>query len=838
MNIRDKFYLVLRTTLLMGLLSILIAITTVAAVKWYFIPQLPSVELLRDIRLQVPLQIYTKDKAFIAEYGEQRRIPLADGQIPPLLVKAILAAEDNRFFEHSGVDLKGLLRAVVSLLKTGEKRQGGSTITMQVARNFFLTHKRTFARKFSEILLSFKIEEELTKEEILRLYLNKIFFGNHAYGVGAAAQIYYGAEINKLTLAQLAMIATLPKAPSANNPINNPKRALERRNYILRRMLSLKYINAEEYKVAVNTPITAKIYKLVPKIDGLYVAEMVRSYLIKRFGKDVTHSGYRVFTTIDSSLQKKANVAVRKNLLRYDKRHGYTGAIDNVPIPKKIEKEEIPKWAAKALQKYPVLGDLVPSIVLKVRRKSIVAFNSKAGEFTIKWSGLSWARRYITSYRRGRYPRSARSIVKPGDVIMAVPKISAAKKEDETSKEQPLIEVDMQNLKFKDVKWRLSQIPKVEGALITINPKDGAIIALSGGFHYFNSKFNRVTQAKRQPGSTFKPFIYSAALARGFSSNSSINDAPIVYKLGGGKRWRPRNYSKRYYGWTTLRKALAYSHNVSAVRLLEKVGVDYTINYLTNFGFKKKGMPKNYTIALGTGEVTPLKLVTGYAVFANGGFRVKPYFIDRIEDSYGKIIYSSNPLKICRRCPVEILTSKIDEDKELLTSHDNCDQIPRYAPKAITSHNAYSMTSMLKDVIRIGTAKKAKKLKRSDIAGKTGTTSNLRDAWFVGYNSDIVTAVWIGFDKPRSLGYKETGGRTALPMWIDFMRVAFKGKPIKSLPKRYRYSASAKKRSKRNKRTSKGKKSKKSKKSKKKSKKRRKKKRTVKKSSVIPEQLF
>ncbi|HHB92202.1 MAG TPA: hypothetical protein ENK59_03195, partial [Thioploca sp.] len=417
---------------------------------------------------------------------------------------------------------------------------------------------------------------------------------------------------------------------------------------------------------------------------------------------------------------------------------------------------------------------------------------------------------------------NARSIVKPGDIIMAVPKISSKTKEDKTSKEQPLIEVDMQNLKFKDVSWRLSQIPQVEGALITINPKDGAIIALSGGFHYFNSKFNRVTQAKRQPGSTFKPFIYSAALSRGFSANSSINDAPIVYKISGGKRWRPRNYSKRYYGWTTLRRALAYSHNVSSVRLLEKVGVDYTRNYLTNFGFNKKNMPNNLTIALGTGEVTPLKLVTGYAVFANGGFRIKPYFIDRIEDSHGKVIYSSNPLKICRRCPVEILTSKLDETKDLLTSYDNCDQIPRYAPKAITSHNAYSMTSMLKDVIRIGTAKKAKQLKRSDIAGKTGTTSNLRDAWFVGYNSDIVTAVWIGFDKPRSLGYKETGGRTALPMWIDFMKVAFKGKPIRSLPKRYR-SAANKKFKKKKRATSRA---------------RKKKKRTIKRSTVIPEQLF
>ncbi|MCK5877222.1 MAG: PBP1A family penicillin-binding protein, partial [Candidatus Marithrix sp.] len=772
----------------MGLISILVTVTTVAAVKWYFIPQLPSVERLKEIRLQVPLHIYTKDKAFIAGYGEQRRIPLTENKIPPLLIKAILAAEDDRFYEHSGVDLKSLLRAAVSLLKTGEKRQGGSTITMQVARNFFLTHKRTYARKFNEILLAFKIEEELSKKEILKLYLNKIFLGNHAYGVGAAAQVYYGTDIDKLTLAQLAMIATLPKAPSANNPINNPDRALKRRNYVLKRMYTLKYIGIEEYKNAIEAPITAKIYKLIPELDGLYVAEMVRSYLTKRFGKQVVHEGYRVFTTIDSSLQQKANLAVHKNLVRYDRRHGYTGAIANIPIPKTIDKKDeiaIGKWATKVLQKYSVLGNLVPSIVLKVNHKSIIVFNSKAGQFTIKWQGLSWARRYITSYRRGRYPKNARAIVKPGDVIMATPsKVKKVKDDiDETSKEQPLIDVNLRNLKFKDLSWRLSQIPQVEGALVTLNPNDGSIMALSGGFHYFNSKFNRVTQAKRQPGSTFKPFVYSAALARGFSPNYSINDAPIVYKLGGGKRWRPRNYSKRYYGWTSMRRALAYSHNVSSVRLLEKVGVDYTIEHLTNFGFNN--MPQNLTVALGTGEVTPLKLAAGYAVFANGGFRVKPHFIDRIENSYGKVIYSSNPLKICRKCPAEILTSEVDEAKEILTSHTNCDQMPRYAPKAITSYNAYSMTSMLKDVIRIGTAKRARILKRRDMAGKTGTTSNLRDAWFVGYNSDIVTAVWIGFDKPRSLGYKETGGRTALPMWMDFMSLALRGKPIKDVPEKY-----------------------------------------------------
>jgi penicillin-binding protein 1A len=785
MSIRYYFYKILHVTLLMGLLLILLAAGIWAAVVWYFIPQLPPVERLKDSHLQVPLYVYTKDKVFIAEYGEQRRIPLAiDKNKHELLINAVLAAEDDRFYEHQGVDLKGLLRAGVSLVKTGEKRQGGSTITMQLARNFFLSDiatEKTFTRKFKEILLAFKIEEELSKETILELYLNKIFLGHRAYGMGAAAQVYYGKDIEQLNLSQLAMLAGLPKAPSANNPVTNPKRALERRNYVLGRMLALKYITQEEHEQALKTPLTAQFHSLTPEIEASYVAEMVRSFLLQKFGEEITYtSGYKVFTTIDSHLQERANWALRNNLYRYDERHGFKGKIDRVVIPKGVD---IEKWAFKILEKYPIQSTLIPSLVLETRKKTIVAYNQKAGRFKITWEGMSWARRYIRDNRRGRYPKNARSIVRRGDIIMARPDLQPPKnrkrKQDTIYKEQSLSEK-----KFKKVRWRLSQVPEIEGALVALNPKNGSIIALSGGYDFYLSKFNRVTQAQRQPGSTFKPFIYSAALARGFSHLTKIKDAPIMIRVTDMK-WRPRNYTKQYYGWTTLRNALAHSYNVSAVRLLKKVGVNYTINHLTQFGFEAEKIPKNLTIALGTGELTPLELASGFAVFANGGFRIQPYFIDRIEDMNGEVIYSANPLKICRKCPSEILASKEEEESNMLVSHTACARVPRYAQRAIPTKNAYMITSMLGDVIRIGTGRRALKLKRRDIVGKTGTTNDLRDAWFAGYSPDIVTVVWTGFDNPRSLGYKETGGRTALPMWINFMGEALKGKREKLLPRRY-----------------------------------------------------
>lgn len=775
MSVRDIVYKILHVTLLMGLLWSLLAVGVWVTIQWYFIPQLPSLERLKDVRMQIPLQVYTKDNAFIAEYGEQHRIPVAVEQIPPLLIKAVLAAEDNRFYQHRGVDMKGLFRAIVNLLKTGEKRQGGSTITMQVARNFFLSHKRTFTRKFNEILLAFKIDEELSKEEILQLYLNKIYFGHRAYGVGAAAQVYYGVNITDLSLEQLAMLAGLPKAPSTNNPLINPERALRRRNYVLKRMLTLKHITIDEYHTAIKAPLTAKLHTLTAEVEALYVAEMVRSLLLKKLGEKAIYNGYKVFTTIDSHLQEQANEALRNTLFSYDIRHGFKGALDHVSIPKNVS--DVPKWAHEILPNYPVQGNLIPSLVLKVRKKSITAYNQKVGQFKIAWRGIYWARRYIKDNKRGKYPKSAKKVVKRGDIIMARP-LFRHKKRNKTLQTTGYKEQTSQNSKFKNVRWRLSQVPEVEGALVALNSNDGAIISLAGGFDFYHSKFNRATQALRQPGSSFKPFIYAAALAKGFSDYHFIDDSPISFRVPEG-RWSPKNYSREYYGNTFLRTALIYSYNVSAVRLLQDLGIGYTIGHVAKFGFDRDRIPRNYTMVLGTGEVTPMELTEGYAVFANGGFRVKPYFIERIEDINGKVIFSANPLIICHRCPREVFAS--EKNMQSLVPHNICTQTPRYAPRVINSHDAYRMTSILKDVISFGTARKSS-LQRNDIAGKTGTTNDQRDAWFVGYSPKVVTSVWVGFDLPRSLGRSETGGTTALPMWVDFMKAAL-AKSVKPFPK-------------------------------------------------------
>ncbi|MDM8560573.1 PBP1A family penicillin-binding protein [Candidatus Parabeggiatoa sp. HSG14] len=792
MSIRNCFYKTLHVTSLMGLLLILLVVVSWAAIQWYFIPQLPSVENLKDTRLQVPLQIYTKDNVFIAEYGEQSRIPMAVNQVPELFIKAVLAAEDDRFYEHPGVDLKGLFRAAVSLLKTGKKRQGGSTITMQLARNFFLSDiafQKTFTRKFKEMLLAFKIEEELSKEEILELYLNKIFLGHRAYGVGAAAQIYYGKKIDDLTLAELAMLAGLPKAPSANNPITNKTRALERRNYVLGRMLALGYIVKIEYDTAIKMPLTAKLDNSPGNVDALYVAEMARSFMLKKFKEATYTHGYKVFTTIDSRLQKQAVSALRNALFRYDERHGFKykkrgikGVLEHVSIPRK--KTALEKLALRVSRKYSQ-GNLMPSIVLKTKKKSIVAYNHLIGEFEISWRDISWARRYIRDNKRGKYPKSARSVVRRGNVIMVRPKLIHKKQNKKSKTVSKKDEAKSQNSKDKEVRWRLAQIPEIEGALISLNSKDGAITALVGGFDFYQSKFNRVTQAERQAGSTFKPFIYSAALQRGFSHASMVNDAPKVFRVD-GRLWNPENYDHRYRGRMTLRDALAFSINVASVRLLFKVGVENAVDHIIKFGFDQEKIPEHPSIALGTADITPLALAKGFAVFANKGFRIQPYFIDHIEDSKGNVVFSANPLKICRQCPSEILVSEEEEQSEVLVSHTDCSQTPRYARRAISRHNAYMMTSMLQDVIQFGTGKQVRRqIKRDDIAGKTGTSNDQRDVWFAGYASNVVTVAWAGFDKPRSLGYKETGGRTALPMWIDFMKTALKGKPVRALPKRY-----------------------------------------------------
>ncbi len=814
MQFHEYIFKTLRLALYVVVLGVLVGVGFVMYLWWWIVPELPATENLKEVQLQVPLRVYTSDGLAIAEFAEQRRIPLEREQIPRRMTEALLAIEDARFYDHPGVDWKGLLRAAVHLLRTGEIRQGGSTITMQLARNFFLTPERKFKRKFKEILLALRIETELTKDEILTLYLNKVFFGHRAYGIGAAAQVYYGREIQDLTLAEYAMLAGLPRAPSSHNPLVNPERALIRRNYILKRMLELGKIQQAEYQEAVAQPITARQHRFEVEAEAPYVAEMVRGYMVERFGREAAYTGgYQVITTVNSRLQAASQYALRKALLEYDQRHGYRGPVDHIALPdawQQLKLATLTETLDTLLEDYSILGGgLVPAIILEVEDKLARAYSPQAGLLEIKWEGLAWARPYINDRRVGAAPKKAADVVKPGDVVYVIGMKQEDGEADSEQEKKPLTQADVGQVVETEAKteaespppqmrWWLSQEPKVEGALVALNPETGSIMALSGGFDFNRNKYNRVTQAERQPGSNFKPFIYSAALEHGFTPASIINDAPVVYYTA-TQVWRPDNYSGRFYGPTRLRKALTLSRNLVSIRLMDSVGVNNTLDYVTRFGFAREKLPNNLTLALGTPSLTPLEVVSGFAVFANGGYRVEPYFIERMEDVNGKVLYQARPRRVCRACnlplsiPLKSEENKPEgdarEDGEARKVKLTASSRPRddsayeqYAPRVITPQNAWIMTSILQDVITSGTARRALVLNRSDLAGKTGTTNEQRDAWFSGFNPDIVATAWVGFDQPRSLGSRETGSRAALPMWIEFMREALKDRPERSLP--------------------------------------------------------
>lgn len=724
-----------RWMLILVLATTVLGIVAVIGIYLYLAPQLPSTDTLKNIQLQVPLRIYSQEKKLIAEYGEKRRIPLAFKQFPDLMVKAVLAAEDDRFYEHPGVDYQGLLRAVLYLVKTGRKVQGGSTITMQVARNFFLSSEKTYLRKLNEILLALQIERELSKQEIIELYLNKIYLGNRTYGVAAAAQVYYGTTLDKLELPQLAMIAGLPKAPSHYNPIVNPERALLRRNYVLRRMYEVGYINDNAYQSAIAAPITAKFHELPIEIDAPFLAEMARSQLLEKYGPDIYTVGYNVYTTIQAKHQEAANSALRSALLAYDQRHGFRGPEQHINLPEKAD--EI--FYRQALSQFQPIGGLVPAIVLATEQQTVKAYAKTNNEIMLSWKGLSWAQPYLGVNTLGKKPKQATDILKVGDIIR------------------------LESL--PNGEWRLAQIPQVEGAIVSLSPYDGAITALSGGFDFHQSKFNRATQSKRQPGSSFKPFLYSAALDKGYTAASVINDAPIVVDEPGLKRvWRPENYSGHFFGPTRLRVALSHSRNLVSIRLLRDIGIDYAIDYIQRFGFKSEQLPQSLSLALGSGSASPLEMARGFAVFANEGYLIDPYLIEHIENANGKIIFQAYPAQICQHC----------KDTGAVMQ-------PTSAPRAITAQNAYLISSMLQDVIRSGTGQRARKLGRNDLAGKTGTTNDQYDAWFAGFNSEIVAVCWVGFDQPKSLGNAETGAQVALPMWINYMGTVLDGVPEKHL---------------------------------------------------------
>ena len=777
-----------------------VGVVLLAGAYIYLAPGLPSTDVLKDVQLQTPLRVLSRDGALVAEFGEKKRSPLKYKDAPDLLMKAVLAAEDNRFFEHPGVDYQGILRAAMHLVKTGRKGQGGSTITMQVARNFFLSREKTYLRKISEIFLALKIEREISKEEILELYLNKIYLGHRSYGVSAAARVYYGKDIRDLRVDQLAMIAGLPKAPSTNNPITNKKRAMIRRNYVLGRMFDLDYIDKATYEQATAVVDEAVWHGLSIELEAPYVAEMVRAEMVTRYGPEAYTQGYRVYTTIDTRLQRYANNALRKGLLDYEYRHGYRGReskmtlepalLEVLPVseapslnrpvseevaPVIIESlpEALTRHVRERLSEIPVVGKLQPAVVIHTEDRAITVLQRNGELHRIDWQGLKWARPYIDENTRGPKPKYANDILQQGDIIRI-------HKQD-------------------DNKFKLSQLPTAKGSLVTLAPNDAAIKALVGGFDFYYSKFNRVTQARRQPGSNFKPFIYSAALDNGFTAASLINDAPVVFDDPSLENtWRPENYSGKFFGPTRLRVGLMKSRNLISIRLLRAIGIRKVVNYAKQFGFDESRLPKDLSLALGSAAITPLELVSGYASIANGGYKVSPYFIDRIEDDEGNVVFQNNPLQVCRECEKQIelelqqalmkeealveektLPSESTKEEEISSEET---QVPiNVAQRIMTEQNNYIMNSILADVIRSGTARRALRIGRKDLAGKTGTTNDQKDAWFSGYSGTLVTTVWVGFDNNNPLGSRETGSSAALPMWIYFMENAMKGVPEKDV---------------------------------------------------------
>ena len=797
-----KRYLVLISRICVCLVAafLLIAFANVCAYV-YLRPALPQVDSLRDVQLQVPLRVYTRDGRLMASIGEQRRIPVRYSDLPPKLIQAFLATEDDRFFRHHGVDWEGILRAALANARAGRISQGASTITMQVARDMFLTPRRDMKRKMSEVYISLLMETEFTKEEIFSLYVNKIFLGQRSYGVAAAAEVYFGKTLDQLNIAEMATLAGIPAAPSAVNPVANPDAATQRRGHVLGRMRDLGYITQAEYEAAKTSPMESRMHGPSIEVDAPYVAEMVRNDLQAKFGDAVYTAGYQVFTTIDSRLETAGTVALRTGLLEYDRRHGWRGATDKVDLSKGASDADL----EAELDQRPAVGGLRPAIVESVEDKSAKIFVKDMGSVTLPWTKLSWARRELPEEKTDRSPAQAAEIFSRGDVIYTVGN-------------------SPQTLQFV-------QVPEAQSALVAMDPKDGAVVALVGGFDFFQSKFNRVTQARRQPGSGFKPFVYAAAFDKGYTPASVVIDAPIVIDTAGNDvGWRPKEMEGEFFGPVRLREALAHSRNLVSVRLVRDIGVEYTRDYVTRFGFDKTHVPDDLTMALGTAELSPLQVVTGYAAFANGGFRVTPYYIDRILDASGKTIYQAEPLIACAQCaagadstsaanaaladgrppagagliataaatgangaergagsahPLQASRNAGARDGLLDEGvHDGKSLIPgrNLAPQILRPQVAYLLSDMMADVIRHGTGMKALVLGRDDIAGKTGTTNDAHDAWFSGFNADIVASVWTGFDQDRSLGELEQGSRAALPTWIFFMHEALSGAPRHKVP--------------------------------------------------------
>jgi len=745
----------------------LVAAAAGLAVVWLVIaPTLPEVETLRDVRLQVPLRVFSEDQQLIAEIGEQRRTPIELHNVPELQRLAFLAAEDDRFYRHPGIDWRGTLRGAWLYGRSlGQGRvPGGSTLTQQVARRFFLSTEYSVTRKLREMLLALKIERELGKDEIFELYLNKEFLGHRAYGIVAAARVYYGKTLDELTLAQMAQLAALPKAPSRDNPISGPGQAMIRRNWVIERMHGLGYISAEERAEALAEPNTARLHGPVVELSAPWIAEMVRQELVDRFGSEEAYAGgYQVHTTLRSELQRAADGAVRNGLQAYDRRHGWRGP--ELRFDGDVLADD--SLIDSRLREIRPVADLIPALVLDSDETSARLVLRTGEEVSIELESLSWARPFLDLNALGPRPDAASDVLERGDVV---------------------------RLRRVGEDWRLAQIPRAEAAMVALEADTGAILALVGGLDFSRNQFNRVTQSRRQPGSAFKPFIYAAALDQGYTAASLVNDAPVVLEDPSLERaWRPTNFGRRFYGPTRLREAMVHSRNLVSVRLLMDIGLDYARDYISDFGFARADLPAGPSMALGSASLTPLSVTAAFAAFTNGGFAIEPQFIHRVTDGFGQTVYEPDWPRICPDCPEPSEPQRTEpEPEETETGLRRVDlaapalanamepmgpQIPRVAPQVLSPQTSWLIHSMLADVVTQGTGRRALSLGRSDLAGKTGTTNDLRDTWFVGFGGGIVATVWLGMDDNESLGSQEQGGRTALPLWVEFMETALEGRP-------------------------------------------------------------
>ena len=743
----------LRLLVRLCVFGILGASWLLAGTYLYLSPNLPNVETLRDVKLQTPMLVYTREGELIGQFGEQKRSPLPFDAIPEQFIQSLLAAEDDNYFIHSGIDVPGLMRAVSELVLTGEKGSGGSTLTMQVARNYFLNLDRTFMRKFNEILLAIEIERALSKQEIFELYFNRVFLGHRAYGFEAASQVYYGKSIGELSLAQHAMLAGIPKAPSRNNPVSGPDGSEQRRNWILGRMLTLGYISDAQYRSARQEPDSARIHGAKLEFEARYAAEMARQQMLQLYGMEAYTNGYHVYTTLSSDLQRAANQSVMDGAINYDKRHGYRGPEQQFPSTSPGA-DSIGQWT-KALTKVADISGLQPAIVTSVDDKAATLLLADGSISDLLWdNGIRQARPYLTENATGASQQPVSDVLAVGDLIRVTHN--------------------------EDDQWQLAQVPAVQAALVSLNPNNGAIVSIVGGIDFALSKFNRATQAERQPGSNFKPFLYSAALANGYTAATIINDAPIVTEGGGsGDLWRPENDEGRFYGPTRLRWALTKSRNLVSIRLLQRLGVKRLINYADHLGFDTSDYAPELSLALGTQSITPLELATGYAVLANGGYRIEPHLIQRVENLDGDVAFEARPLTVCSDCDLSNRPQSPDGEMTMEAIMAGEDEAPPFppAPRVMDARVVFIIDSILQDVIKRGTGRRALALKRNDIAGKTGTTNGPMDVWFSGYNQAVVTTVWVGFDKYTPLGRKEFGGTAALPIWIEYMQTALKDSP-------------------------------------------------------------